>query len=466
MQIFVVVHEVDIGRVHDEQVAGCVMKEEVLVCGRQLLDIGIADIALSGDAFAFQALLENFRRGLQIDHQIWCRDLIAEHLVVTVIKRQFRIAQVHISEELVLLEDVIGNNRIAEVFYVPHLLVAFHEKPHLRRKGHAGLGLIKAVQKGIIFRLDNSLSMQCFCQDLSERRFSDPDRSFYSDKAGLFKKLCHHDFKKFPERRKDEDITLRLPFPPSAFPDRQQATLDPMLATLATAGAAATLAAGGYAYAAMWPTSQIFGKAIIGGRDPREFALTYDDGPNDPYTQQLLDVLATHNVRATFFLIGRFVRQRPEIARAIHAAGHLVGNHTMTHPVLLFQSPKRVREELADCKAAIEDALGEPVRYFRPPHGARRPDVLRAARDLGLSPVLWNAMGYDWRPTTAEAVLANLQKGIRRNQQHGQGSNLLLHDGGQAGIGEDRSHSVAATARLLESTKQQIRYVTIDTWKI
>ena len=238
-----------------------------------------------------------------------------------------------------------------------------------------------------------------------------------------------------------------------------------MLATLATAGAAATLAAGGYAYAAMWPTSQIFGKAIIGGRDPREFALTYDDGPNDPYTQQLLDVLATYNVRATFFLIGRFVRQRPEIARAIHAAGHLVGNHTMTHPVLLFQSPKRVREELAGCNAAIEDALGEAVRYFRPPHGARRPDVLRAARDLGLTPVLWNAMGYDWKPTTAEQVVENLQKGIQRNRQLGVGSNLLLHDGGQAGIGQDRRHSVIATMRLLESTRgQSIRYVAMDAW--
>jgi peptidoglycan/xylan/chitin deacetylase (PgdA/CDA1 family) len=238
-----------------------------------------------------------------------------------------------------------------------------------------------------------------------------------------------------------------------------------MLATLATAGAAATLAAGGYAYAAMWPTSQIFGKAIIGGPDPREFALTYDDGPNDPYTQELLDVLARHHVRATFFLIGRFVRQRPEIARAIHAAGHLVGNHTMTHPVLLFQSPKRVREELAGCNAAIEDALGEAVRYFRPPHGARRPDVLRAARDLGLTPVLWNAMGYDWKPTTAEQVVENLQKGIQRNRQLGVGSNLLLHDGGQAGIGQDRRHSVIATMRLLESTRgQSIRYVAMDAW--
>lgn len=236
-----------------------------------------------------------------------------------------------------------------------------------------------------------------------------------------------------------------------------------MLATLATAGAAATLAAGGYAYAAMWPTSRIFGPAIIGGSDPSEFALTYDDGPNDPWTQQLLDVLARHNVHATFFLIGRFVRQRPEIARAIRAAGHLVGNHTMSHPVLLFQSPQRVREELAGCNAAIEDALGEPARYFRPPHGARRPDVLRAARELGLTPVLWNAMGYDWKPTTAEQVLRNLQRGIERNQRRSVGSNLLLHDGGQAGIGQNRNHSVAATARLLES-ENQVRYVTVDAW--
>lgn len=238
-----------------------------------------------------------------------------------------------------------------------------------------------------------------------------------------------------------------------------------MLATLATAGAAATLAAGGYAYAAMWPTSQIFGRAIIGGLNPNEFALTYDDGPNDPYTPQLLDLLGSYNVRATFFLIGRFVRQRPDIARAIRAAGHLVGNHTTTHPVLLFQPPNRVRDELAGCNAAIEDALGERVQYFRPPHGARRPDVLRTAQDLGLNPVLWNAMGYDWKPTTADQVLANLKKGIQHNQRRSRGSNLLLHDGGQAGIGQDRSHSVAATEKLLQESAGKVRFVTVDAWK-
>jgi peptidoglycan/xylan/chitin deacetylase (PgdA/CDA1 family) len=238
-----------------------------------------------------------------------------------------------------------------------------------------------------------------------------------------------------------------------------------MLETIAISGATLGLAAGGYTYAAMWPTSQIFGRAIVGGSDPLEYALTYDDGPNDPDTMRLLDVLARHEVHATFFLIGRFVRQRPEIARAIHAAGHLIGNHTMTHPVLLFQSPRRVHEELAGCNAVIEDAIGAPVHYFRPPHGARRPDVLRTARKLGLTPVLWNAMGYDWQPTTSEQVLAKLDKSIHRNQHRRAGSNLLLHDGGQAGIGQDRSHTIAATATLLSRAAQEkVRFVTVDAW--
>jgi peptidoglycan/xylan/chitin deacetylase (PgdA/CDA1 family) len=107
------------------------------------------------------------------------------------------------------------------------------------------------------------------------------------------------------------------------------------------------------------------------------------------------------------------------------------------------------------------------VSDFRPPHGARRPDVLRTARDLGLTPVLWNAMGYDWKPTTAERVLSNLDKGIRRNQKSGRGSNLLMHDGGQAGIGEDRSATVTATELLLSRTvpgRGGIRFVTVDEW--
>src|ERR1700754_2530644 len=134
------------------------------------------------------------------------------------------------------------------------------------------------------------------------------------------------------------------------------------ITTAAVALTTAGLLAGGCTYAALSAQSQLFGKVLIASRKPNEIALTYDDGPNDIVTERLLDVLAQHNVHATFFLIGNFVRQRPHIVRAIAAAGHLIGNHTLTHPWLAWQSATRIREELAGCNALLEDTLGVPIR--------------------------------------------------------------------------------------------------------
>lgn len=238
-----------------------------------------------------------------------------------------------------------------------------------------------------------------------------------------------------------------------------------MPAALAITGAAAALAAGACVYAALSPESQLFGRTLIAGPDPSQFALTFDDGPNDPYTPQLLDLLARARVRATFFLIGNFVRQRPDLARQVHSAGHLIGNHTMSHPWLTFENPRRVRRELAACNAAIEDALGARVQFFRPPHGARRPDVLSTARDLGLTAVQWNAMGYDWKPLTPAQIADHLERGIARNQRRRRGSNLLLHDGSHTGIGANRSASLAAMQLILERhSPSTSRYVTVDVW--
>jgi peptidoglycan/xylan/chitin deacetylase (PgdA/CDA1 family) len=236
-----------------------------------------------------------------------------------------------------------------------------------------------------------------------------------------------------------------------------------MLTQLVSAGLAAGLTAGGYAYAANWPTSQIFGRTVLAGSDIQEVALTFDDGPNDPYTQQLLELLARYQVRATFFLIGGCVRLRPEIARAIRQGGHLMGNHTMSHPSLLWQRPSRVREELAACNTAIEDAIGEAVEWFRPPFGARRPDVLRTAAELGLTPVMWNVTAHDWDATDPKALTARVQSGIRRNQRRHRSSNILLHDGGW---GADRSVTLATTASLLQSwAGSPLRLVTVDAWR-
>jgi peptidoglycan-N-acetylglucosamine deacetylase len=238
-----------------------------------------------------------------------------------------------------------------------------------------------------------------------------------------------------------------------------------MLRQVVSASLITGLTAGAYAYAAQWPTSQIFGRTVIAGSDIHEVALTFDDGPNDPYTLELLELLAHHQVRAIFFLIGDFVRRRPEIARAVRQAGHLVGNHTMSHPSLMWERPARVREELAGCTAAIEDATGEAVKYFRPPFGARRPDVLRVARELGLTPVMWNITAHDWDATNAQALAARVERGIQSNQRRRRGSSVLLHDGGHRELGTDRSVTLAATRMLLESwAGSSLRIVTVDEW--
>lgn len=236
-----------------------------------------------------------------------------------------------------------------------------------------------------------------------------------------------------------------------------------------TAGLAASVAVGAaglLTYAALSAQSQIFGRVVVAGSRPEEVALTFDDGPNDDVTERVLEVLARHEVRASFFLIGRYVRQRPAIVRAVAAAGHLIGNHTMTHPWLAWQSAARVRAELAECNAAIEDAIGVPVRYFRAPHGARRPVVLRIAAELGTIPVQWNILPRDWTTASAEEIVARMERGMARNRRRGCGSNIVLHDGGQAGLGLRREATVEATDQLLRryGRKSGMRFVTVDRW--
>src|SRR5436305_7412140 len=124
-----------------------------------------------------------------------------------------------------------------------------------------------------------------------------------------------------------------------------------MLAVMAGTSVAAAVAAG---YHAMAPRSQLYGHTFVGGgRDSRQLALTFDDGPNDPWTPRLLDVLEKHQIQATFFMIGDFVRQKPAIARQVAAAGHVVGNHTFRHPNLVFAGSSEVDREISECERTL-----------------------------------------------------------------------------------------------------------------
>jgi peptidoglycan-N-acetylglucosamine deacetylase len=220
---------------------------------------------------------------------------------------------------------------------------------------------------------------------------------------------------------------------------------------------AATIAAVTAGYQSMAPTGQMFGPTFTGlPLASKQLALTYDDGPNDPHTLHLLEVLARHDVQATFFLIGRYVQQRPDIALEIVKAGHTIGNHTFTHPLLIFKSAGKIRQELSCCRSALQDAIGEHSNLFRPPFGGRRPTVFRIARELGLEPVMWNVTGYDWNAPPAEVIERKVAKQIRG------GDVILLHDGGHKHMGADRSQAVVATNHLIERYKAEgYEFVTI-----
>jgi peptidoglycan-N-acetylglucosamine deacetylase len=215
--------------------------------------------------------------------------------------------------------------------------------------------------------------------------------------------------------------------------------------TKALVGAAAAAAVATWAgFHTMWPSSQVYGRTFIGLRPgSRQLALTYDDGPNDPYTWQLLELLERRGAKATFFLIGRFVEQKPEIARAIVEAGHAIGSHSWDHPNLIFASASEVRRQLERTQRVIRDATGVDVRLFRPPFGGRRPATLRTARAMGLEPVMWNVSCYDWKPISVAEIVHHADRQIRG------GDVILLHDGGHGRLGVDRSRSIEASDRLL-----------------
>ena len=141
--------------------------------------------------------------------------------------------------------------------------------------------------------------------------------------------------------------------------------------------------------------------------------------------------------------------------REVVKAGHVVGNHTFTHPLLTFKSTE-VRLELTACERALNDAVGEHSNLFRPPFGGRRPAVLRIARQLGLGPVMWNVTGYDWNAPPADHIERKVTSKVRG------GDVILLHDGGHREFGADRSRTVIATDRLISRYKSEgFEFVTI-----
>jgi peptidoglycan/xylan/chitin deacetylase (PgdA/CDA1 family) len=218
---------------------------------------------------------------------------------------------------------------------------------------------------------------------------------------------------------------------------------------LSHAALAIPVVAGICAWSACHPSSQVFGPTRRRTQRDRTLALTFDDGPNPAVTPLLLDLLDRYDARATFFLIGRHVRACPELAAEIARRGHSLGNHTDTHPNLLWLSRAQVVDELGRCAASILQATGQRTALMRPPYGYRGPQVHAAARHAGLDlPIMWSKSARDWTPQPIEQL-------IRRLQAVQTGDIVLLHDGFHRALGGDRRQTVHALEHWLPRWKAQ-----------
>ena len=227
---------------------------------------------------------------------------------------------------------------------------------------------------------------------------------------------------------------------------------------------AAGLVYGGYAYASLWPGSRIFGTPLTAPAGAGVLALTFDDGPNPRCTPVLLDMLGKRGVKATFFMMGSRAEMEPALVRRVVEEGHLVGNHTWSHPNLARTAAGKIREELTRTSETLEQITGSQVRYFRPPFGARRPVVFKIARELGLRVVTWNAMTADWSERSADRIAGKLVAKIGRNERRGMATNIVLHDGGHLEQGIDRGPSVAAAGMLVARYVGTHKFVRVDAW--
>lgn len=176
--------------------------------------------------------------------------------------------------------------------------------------------------------------------------------------------------------------------------------------------------------------------------------ITIDDGPDPRWTPKVLDVLAEHDVKATFCMIGPQAGAHPDLVKRVVAAGHRLCDHTMNHDTAMDKKPVAYQEQqILDAKKLIEEAAGgAKVEYYRAPGGAFTPDSRRIAAANGMRPLGWNVDTKDFGKPGAGAIVDAVKREI------GNGPTVLFHDGGG-----NRAQTVEALDGVLAWLKQQGR---------
>lgn len=215
------------------------------------------------------------------------------------------------------------------------------------------------------------------------------------------------------------------------------------------------------------PTNQIFGHTVTSGpRNQRVVALTFDDGPNPPYTDRILDVLEREHVHATFFVVGRAVQAYPQVVRREVADGDAIGNHTWDHRHLIVMRRTAIGRSLTRTQEAIYAAAHVRTTLMRPPFGARDWMVMQSARKLGYTVVMWSVpLARDWEYPPASVITQRVLPQVT------DGSIIVLHDGNRGQLCHawrlpahicDRREDIGATLLIVQALKRRgFRFVTI-----
>lgn len=172
----------------------------------------------------------------------------------------------------------------------------------------------------------------------------------------------------------------------------------------------------------------------------RTMVLTFDDGPDPRYTPGILSTLRAYEARAMFFVCGELATVHRDLLREMIDDGHVVGNHSWSHPLIPSLPPSRIRDELGRTSEVIEQVLGAPPLWYRAPFGAWNKHSFEIGAQLGMEPLAWTVDSLDWQSPGTGAIVRRVLDGA------GPGVVVLSHDAGGA-----RSQSVAALRRYLPS---------------
>jgi peptidoglycan/xylan/chitin deacetylase (PgdA/CDA1 family) len=173
-------------------------------------------------------------------------------------------------------------------------------------------------------------------------------------------------------------------------------------------------------------------------------ALTYDDGPNPPYTNQLLDLLEIHQIKATFFMVGKTIEKYPETVRLVLSKGHELGNHSYSHKPLIFENPWFIRSEIEKTDQLLRQLGVKQEIHFRAPYARKLLALPYILAKMHKKNILWDIDSKDYEASNSEAIERRVLEQVRP------GSIILMHDGGK-----ERSRTVVATEILIKKLQEK-----------